>query len=234
MIVDTGVFVAAANADEPYHDSCAALLQSTSGRLIVPALIIAEATYLIEQANGSPAEATFLRSLRSHRYQVEAPTEGDLLRVAELVDQYSDLPLGGTDASIVALAERLQEVEIGTLDRRHSPWFGQTTSNTSSCSPIPYSHYRPMSRIGPSSAGAGRSTPGFVGKIVSRASSMAQPTRRHSCCPKMSREGGSGPRVVRRSVMLWSWRYFSTSITAFTQARSGSPPAGRGPRVLVM
>lgn len=65
------------------------------------------------------AEAAFLRSLRSHRYQVEAPTEADLLRAAELVEQYDDLPLGGTDASIVALSERLGEVEIATIDRRH-------------------------------------------------------------------------------------------------------------------
>lgn len=88
-------------------------------RLVVPALVIAEATYLIEQAKGPVAEAAFLRSLRSHRYQVEAPTETDLLRSAELVDQYADLPLGGTDASIVALAARLGEVEIATIDRRH-------------------------------------------------------------------------------------------------------------------
>ena len=52
MIVDTGVFVAASNADEPYHESCAALLQSASGRLVVPALVVAETTYLIEQAKG--------------------------------------------------------------------------------------------------------------------------------------------------------------------------------------
>lgn len=31
MIVDTGVFVAASNGDEPYHESCAALLQSAPG-----------------------------------------------------------------------------------------------------------------------------------------------------------------------------------------------------------
>ena len=119
MIVDTGVFVAASNGDEPYHESCAALLQSAPGRLVVPALVVAEATYLIEQAKGPAAEAAFLRSLRSQRYRVEAPTEADLLRAAALVEQYADLPLGGTDGSIVALAERLDEVEIATIDRRH-------------------------------------------------------------------------------------------------------------------
>jgi len=50
---------------------------------------------------------------------VEALTPGDWERVAELVDTYADLHLGGVDASLIALAERLDLREIATLDRRH-------------------------------------------------------------------------------------------------------------------
>ena len=39
--------------------------------------------------------------------------------MAELVRQYANFPLGATDASIVALAERLDARTIITLDRRH-------------------------------------------------------------------------------------------------------------------
>lgn len=35
--------------------------------------------------------------------------------------QFSSFPLGGTDASVVAVAERLGAQEIATLDRRHFP-----------------------------------------------------------------------------------------------------------------
>jgi uncharacterized protein len=35
------------------------------------------------------------------------------------VRQYADLPLGTTDASVIALADRLGVREIATLDRRH-------------------------------------------------------------------------------------------------------------------
>jgi predicted nucleic acid-binding protein len=35
------------------------------------------------------------------------------------VDPGSDLPLGGTDASVVAAAERLGFEEVATLDHRH-------------------------------------------------------------------------------------------------------------------
>ena len=44
---------------------------------------------------------------------------GDWLRIAELVGQYRDLPLGSVDASVVAAAERLDITKIATLDRRH-------------------------------------------------------------------------------------------------------------------
>jgi predicted nucleic acid-binding protein len=36
-----------------------------------------------------------------------------------LVTTYADLPLGTTDATVIALAERLGVREIATLDRRH-------------------------------------------------------------------------------------------------------------------
>jgi uncharacterized protein len=39
--------------------------------------------------------------------------------MAELVEQYADFHLGGADASVIALAERLQAPIVITLDRRH-------------------------------------------------------------------------------------------------------------------
>ena len=40
-------------------------------------------------------------------------------RIADLIIQYADLPLGLVDASVVALGEQLGVQEIATLDRRH-------------------------------------------------------------------------------------------------------------------
>ncbi|WP_166350998.1 type II toxin-antitoxin system VapC family toxin [Phytoactinopolyspora limicola] len=119
MIVDTGPLVAAANRKDPDHEACRELLANSSGTLVVPALVVAEATFMIERAGGSTAEARFLRSLQSRRYKIEPPTDSDLGRCVELVEKYADLPLGGTDASVAALAERLNETTIATLDHRH-------------------------------------------------------------------------------------------------------------------
>ena len=50
---------------------------------------------------------------------MEGPRSEDFPRIAELVEQYAGFPLGGTDASVIALAERLDTATIITLDHRH-------------------------------------------------------------------------------------------------------------------
>lgn len=62
-------------------------------------------------------EAAFLRTLAG--FDVEQPSGNDWARMAELVEQYADFPLGGTDASVVTLAERVGASIVVTLDRRH-------------------------------------------------------------------------------------------------------------------
>lgn len=86
-------------------------------RLVIPALVVAEATYFVGSRLGASAEAAFLTGVGE--LDVEAPAADDWSRIAELVEQYADFPLGGTDASIVALAERLDASVLITLDRRH-------------------------------------------------------------------------------------------------------------------
>ncbi len=75
--------------------------------------------YLIGSRLGAEAEVRFLGDLAAGEFTIEPVMAGDWLRIAELVSQYRDLPLGSVDASVVAAAERLDVTEIATLDRRH-------------------------------------------------------------------------------------------------------------------
>jgi predicted nucleic acid-binding protein len=96
----------------------AALAAAKPPRL-VPGLVLAAVSYLLTRDAGAAVEAEFLRSFTAGFLTVVDLTAIDLGRCAELVEQYSDLPLGATDASLVALAERLEIAELATLDRRH-------------------------------------------------------------------------------------------------------------------
>ena len=63
--------------------------------------------------------AAFFVSVAGRSVVVDELTADDLRRIAALVADYVDLPLGGTDASVIALAERHIATAIATLDRRH-------------------------------------------------------------------------------------------------------------------
>lgn len=116
-VVDAGPLYAAADADDQDHAAAVAVLSRRDLGLVVPALVVAEATYFVGRRLGAGAEAAFLRGLAE--LDVEGPSAADLARIADLVEQYADFPLGGADASVVALAERLDASVVITLDRRH-------------------------------------------------------------------------------------------------------------------
>jgi predicted nucleic acid-binding protein len=86
-------------------------------QLVIPTLVVAEATYFVGTRLGATAEAAFLRGIGG--LEVEGPSPEDWPRMAELVERYEDFPLGGTDASVIALAERMGASVVVTLDRRH-------------------------------------------------------------------------------------------------------------------
>ncbi len=115
-IVDGGPLFAAADMDAVDHAAALAALCHPQLHLVIPALVVAEVTQLIGSRLGPAAEAWFLSGLAA--MDVEAPASTDWPRIAELVERHSALPLGGTGASVVALAERLGTATVITLDRR--------------------------------------------------------------------------------------------------------------------
>ncbi|MFI7275489.1 type II toxin-antitoxin system VapC family toxin [Streptomyces sp. NPDC049879] len=64
-------------------------------------------------------EAAFLAEVARRTFELVHLTPADLSRMGELVLQYADFPLGGVDASVIAVAERFDVNRVATLDRRH-------------------------------------------------------------------------------------------------------------------
>jgi predicted nucleic acid-binding protein len=116
-IVDTGPLYAALDARDRDHRRSLAILERSDLDLVIPALVVAEVCYFAGKNLGSDIEAAFLRGLQA--LTVEAPTLEDWPLIANLVERYSDFPLGATDASVAVLAERLGTDLIVSLDRRH-------------------------------------------------------------------------------------------------------------------
>jgi predicted nucleic acid-binding protein len=118
LLVDTAPLVAAADEDDARHHDCRRLLESSPGPLVTNAMVVAEASYLIARQLGAGADARLLDSIVDGTLRVEHLVLDDFVRAAALVREYASLRLGATDASLVALAERLGVTVIATLNHR--------------------------------------------------------------------------------------------------------------------
>lgn len=119
ILVDTNVLVAAARTADTNHVAAARLLREVDDRLLVAPTVVAETCYLLHDLGGPAPEVQFLRSVAAGDLELAVLTSADMGRMADLAERYADLGLGGTDASVVALAERLGITSIATFDRRH-------------------------------------------------------------------------------------------------------------------
>lgn len=116
-VVDSGPLYAVVDRSDSAHARCLEVMKRGDLRLVIPALVVAEVTYIVGRRLGSRVEAAFLAGLT--RFDIDAPAGDEWTRISDLVRQYSNLQLGGTDASVIALADRLKTTTVVTLDRRH-------------------------------------------------------------------------------------------------------------------
>ena len=119
IVVDSGVLIAAADVDDDHHVSCARLIAERGSEFLVPATVVVEVCWMLGRHVSVILEADLLDAIAEGELQLEVLERIDYARTSELVTTYADLPLGMVDASVVAIAERLDVREIATIDRRH-------------------------------------------------------------------------------------------------------------------
>ncbi|MGF1664372.1 MAG: type II toxin-antitoxin system VapC family toxin [Kineosporiaceae bacterium] len=121
ILVDTSVLYAGIDRGDTHHDLCRSWLDAPLDALVLPPTVLAEVCYLVDRAIGPEAEAAFLDDVGTTDeapYQLVDLAGADLARMSQLVRQYADRRLGGTDASIVAVCERLGITTVATLNHR--------------------------------------------------------------------------------------------------------------------
>lgn len=116
-IADTGFVVALANRSDVKHEFVKAIYLQQK-RILLPQTVLAEVAYLIGREAGVITVASFLKGLPMSRFSLLALFDEDILRVAEILDHYADSRIDFVDASVMAVAERLNIVTVLTLDRR--------------------------------------------------------------------------------------------------------------------
>ena len=109
LILDTGGWLYALAGDEAY---ASALRDARPA--IVPGLVLAEVDWHLRKRREDMGR--LLREVTQGAYAYEPMTFEDVERAAQVDKKFADLGLGIVDASIVALAERLDVRRILTID----------------------------------------------------------------------------------------------------------------------
>jgi predicted nucleic acid-binding protein len=121
ILVDTGPLVAALNRRDHQHARCRKLLDDYAGQLLVTPYVVAEVCWMAASKIGARAEANVIDSVAAEELRQVQIEGADLRRIGELLRRYANLHggqgLSVADASVVAVAERLNIKEIATLDR---------------------------------------------------------------------------------------------------------------------
>jgi predicted nucleic acid-binding protein len=119
LILDTNVLFAGLDRDDKNHRACRELLDNPNLERVVPATVLVELDYFIRDRLGPLAYAGFLRDITDGSVTIVELRRDDYIRVRDICAKYADADIGLVDASIVAIAERLNEPKIATLDWRH-------------------------------------------------------------------------------------------------------------------
>lgn len=118
LVVDTSVVFGAIDSSNPTHAACASVL-SSGATVVMPAPVLVEVDWLARSRGRSGAMPALLAGVLDGSVLVANLDAEDYARVAVLLAQYDDFPLSLVDASVVAIAERLEQDTIATLDRCH-------------------------------------------------------------------------------------------------------------------
>lgn len=116
ILVDAGPLVALIHADDRSHASCRATFENIREPLATVWPAFTEAMYVL--GFSWKAQDALWQFLLRGAVTLAPLAEADLPRIRELMDKYSDLPMGLADAALVRVAERERAQRIFTLDRR--------------------------------------------------------------------------------------------------------------------
>ena len=109
--------IALINQGDNNHQRCVEILPSLSAPLITTCACFTEAMYLLGRYGSWLAQQELWGYVADEILVIYHHTSDELTRMETLMEQYRDVPMDLADASLVAMAEVLNQRQIFTLDR---------------------------------------------------------------------------------------------------------------------
>ncbi len=114
MLIDSSILVAYYSARDNYHQQVCVFFDRCTSNFLTTICCITEVMYLL--SGNWQVQNQFLRGVEIGVFAYTPLFPQDLQRIAELNQQYADLPGDFADLSLVAISERLNVPAIITLD----------------------------------------------------------------------------------------------------------------------
>ena len=118
IVVDTSLIYAILDGRDAQHERALSWYENVDEELVTTPLVLAEADHLAVRRAGGRAARAFRADVVAGVYGVEW-WPAAAAEAAEIADRYADLGVSLTDASLVALANRVESTAIATFDERH-------------------------------------------------------------------------------------------------------------------
>lgn len=116
-VADSSFVVALEIKTDRNRQRCLRLLD-TARIIYLPQSVLNEVCYFLTQMGGNQITANFLKQLPDTKFVLVPLEKWDIVRTAQILEKYADTRVDFVDATVMAVAERLQVTHILTLDRR--------------------------------------------------------------------------------------------------------------------
>ena len=113
IVVDAGPLVALFDRDDRHHRKAVEFARSCRSRLITNLPVLTEAAFLLRFNVDAQRDCL---SWAQTALNIDQNTSSDLPRIITLLDKYRDLHADFADVSLLALAERLNVLQVASID----------------------------------------------------------------------------------------------------------------------
>ena len=117
ILCDASALIALVNIQDPGHERCAKALPLLSPPLKTTAYCFSEAMHITGQYGGWHAQKSLWQWPNDQRLLIHRYQDQDLAKMYALMEKYKDIPMDLADASLVVVAEDLNQRRIFTLDK---------------------------------------------------------------------------------------------------------------------
>ncbi len=116
VLLDTGPIVAALDAGDQWHRSCALAVTKLIGRCVTTEAVVTEACHMV--GRGRARASLVIDFLLDSEVPILSLDRAAVRHAARLMDRYVTVPMDFADAALVTLADALELGSVLTIDRR--------------------------------------------------------------------------------------------------------------------